>query len=99
MLAHQGEVARLAREHVEVAGEPRPGLQPADGVGDARARHAGAPIVSLVSALPGRKVMHQHAEVGAVVDDVRADAGLRGRPGVRVLRVPVDAEEAGVALA
>ena len=35
-LPHQGEVPRLAGEHVEVAGEPRPGLEPADGVGRAR---------------------------------------------------------------
>ena len=52
--------SRLPREHVEVAGEPRPGVQPAARRRRARASTPGSAKSALVSAVPGRKPMHQH---------------------------------------
>ena len=97
-LPHGREVRRLPGEHVEVAGEPGAGVQPAAGVGRP-GQHARVVEGRSSSVRARQEPDDQHPEVGPVLEDLGAHAGLgRGR-GVDVLGVPVDAEQPGVALA
>ena len=84
-LAHVREVAGLPGEHVEVAGEPRPGVQPAARRRPPAPATPGSAKSSFVERpCPARKLDHQHA---------------RGRAGSRRPRAPTPAAAAARVLA
>ena len=92
-VAHDGEVLGAHREHVEPAEEGRPGVQPAQGGGQA---HRVRGDVGVAPGATGQELDDHHPAALEVVDDGRSDACGRGCEGVGVLGVPVDSEQPGV---
>ena len=92
-VVHHGlQIRGLALEHVEVALESRTVVQGAD-CGGRLAEDLGPLEVVVVQGLSLEVAQQQDPEIGAVVDHLCADAGLRGGLGVVILALPVDAEE------
>ena len=85
-------VPALDDEHVEVAGEPRAGVQLAAGLGDP-GDVGGRLDVGVAEGASLDEAQDQQVVLGMVGDDRCADAGLRGGHGVVVLVVAVDGEE------
>ncbi len=98
VVAHRRPVGRLAGEHVEVADER---AAPRAAVGRRRPPGvitSGSANDGVVEGAALEVADHEHAELGAVLDDLGPDAGGAGERGVDVLGVAVDPEQPGVAL-
>jgi len=89
---HEAEVTPLQREHVEVTGEPWPGVQPTARSRDPHERVAVVQVGRLESS-PLYPFDDKCVQIRQVGKNARRDAGRRRRDRVRVLRIAVDRQQ------